>query len=307
MKRRLPSLNALRAFEAAARHLSFTRAADELAVTQGAVSHQVKALEQQLGLALFHRQNQRLSLSSAGQVYLPVVRDAFDRLAAGTEQLLAAEHSRRLTISVSPNFATNWLVPRIGPFVEQHPDLDLRINAALHHVDFAREDVDMAVRHGEGHWPGLHLVRLCREDLFPACSPRLLEGAHPLRTPADLRHHTLLHLDDRRDWQKWLDAAGVERVDLSRGVVFNQASMAIRAAVDGQGVTLARTALVALLLLEGRLVRPFALALPVNYAYYVVCPEATAERPKIALMRDWLLAEAALDEARLAGLGATAE
>ena len=165
----------------------------------------------------------------------------------------------------------------------------------------------MAVRHGEGHWPELHVVRLCREELFPVCSPRLLEGARPLRVPADLRHHTLLHLDDRRDWQKWLDAAGVEGVDLARGVVFNQASMAIRAAVDGQGVTLARTALVALLLLEGRLVRPFSLALPVGYAYYIVCPKATAERPKITLMRDWLLAEAARDEAKLAGLRAAAE
>ena len=306
-KRRLPSLNALRAFEAAARHLSFTRAADELAVTQGAVSHQVKALEQQLGLPLFHRQNQGLTLTSAGQAYLPVVRDAFDRLAAGTEQLLAAEQSRRLTISVSPNFAAKWLVPRIGQFVEQHPDIDLRINAALHHVDFAREDVDMAVRHGEGHWPELHVVRLCREELFPACSPKLLEGPRPLRTPTDLRHHTLLHLDDRRDWQKWLDAAGVEGVDLSRGVVFNQASMAIRAAVDGQGIALARTALAALLLLEGRLVRPFPLALQVRYAYYIVCPKATAERPKIRLMRDWLLAEAAADEAKLTALKAAAE
>jgi len=304
IKRRLPSLNALRAFEAAARHHSFTRAAEELAVTQGAVSHQVKALEQQLGLALFHRQNQRLTLTSAGQAYLPVVRGAFDRLAAGTEELLAAEQSRRLTISVSPNFAINWLVPRIGRFVEQHPEVDLRINATLHHVDFAREDVDMAVRHGEGHWPELHVVRLCREELFPACSPKLLDGTHQLRAPADLRHHTLLHLDDRGDWQKWLEAAGVEGIDLSRGVVFNQAVMAIRAAVDGQGVALARTALAALLLLEGRLVRPFPLALPVRYAYYIVCLQATAERPKIALMRDWLLAEAALDEARLANLGA---
>jgi LysR family transcriptional regulator, glycine cleavage system transcriptional activator len=307
MTRRLPSLNALRAFEVAARHLSFTRAADELAVTQGAVSHQVKALERQLGVALFNRQNQRLTLTSAGQAYLPVVRDAFDRLAAGTEQLVAAEQSKRLTISVSPNFAANWLVPRIGHFVEQHPEIDLRINAALHHVDFAREDVDMAVRHGEGHWPELHVVRLCREELFPACSPKLLEGTHPLPAPADLRHHTLLHLDDRQDWRKWLDAAGVEGVDLAHGVVFNQASMAIRAAVDGQGVTLARTALVALLLLEGRLVRPFALALPARYAYYIVCPKATAERPKITLMRDWLLAEAAADEAKLAGLKSAAE
>jgi LysR family transcriptional regulator, glycine cleavage system transcriptional activator len=305
--RRLPPLNAVRAFEAAARHLSFTRAAEELAVTQGAVSHQVKALEAQLGLRLFHRLHQRLQLTSAGEAYLPIVREALDRLAAGTEQLVASERSSRLTVSVSPNFAAKWLVHRLGRFVLDHPAIDLRISASLHHVDFASEDVDMAVRHGEGRWPDLHVTRLCREEIFPVCSPHLTDGARPPRDLADLRHHTLLHLDDRRDWAKWLDAAGVESFDLRRGVVFNQASMAIDAAVDGQGIALARTALAASDLLAGRLVRPFPLALPVRYAYYIVCPKATVERPKIAFMRDWLLAEAALDEARLAGQSATPE
>jgi LysR family glycine cleavage system transcriptional activator len=302
--RRLPPLNAVRAFEAAARHLSFTRAAEELAVTQGAVSHQVKALEAQLGLRLFHRLHQRLELTDAGAGYLPVVREAFDRLAAGTEQLVARERSNRLTVSVSPNFAAKWLVHRLGRFVLDHPEIDLRISASLHHVDFASEDVDMAVRHGDGRWPDLQVTRLCREELFPVCSPRLTGGVPPPRDVADLRHHTLLHLDDRRDWTKWLEAAGVEGLDLTRGVVFNQASMAIDAAVDGQGIALARTALAASDLLVGRLVRPLPLALPVGYAYYIVCPKATAERPKIALMRDWLLTEATLDVARLAGAAA---
>jgi LysR family glycine cleavage system transcriptional activator len=303
MSRRLPPLNALRAFEAAARRLSFTRAAQELAVTQGAISHQVKALEARLGLRLFHRRHQGLELTAAGQAYLPIVRDAFDRLALGTEHLLAAQVVNRLTLSVSPNFASKWLVPRLGRFAERHGEIDLRVSATIHHVDFALEEVDMAIRHGHGEWPDLHVVRLCREELFPVCSPRLLDGSHPLRDPGDLRHHTLLHLDDRQDWLKWLKAAGAEGVDLSRGAVFNQASMAIEAAVDGQGVALARTALAALDLLAGRLVRPFALGLAVEYAYYLVCPKASARRPAIRKMQKWLLAEAEADTAGLAALG----
>lgn len=303
MSRRLPPLNALRAFEAAARRLSFTRAAQELAVTQGAISHQVKALEAQLGLRLFHRRHQGLELTSAGEAYLPVVRDAFDRLAIGTQQLLAASGVNRLTVSVSPNFASRWLVPRLGRFAEAYPEIDLRVSAAMHHVDFALEEVDMAVRHGDGHWPDLHVVRLCREELFPVCSPKLLDGSHPLRVPGDLRHHALVHLDDRQDWLKWLEAAGTEGVDLSRGPVFNQASMTLDAAVEGQGVALARTALAALDLLSGRLVRPFRFALPVDYAYYVLCPKTNARRPKIRKMQEWLLAQAETDESRLAEQG----
>ncbi len=302
MTRWLPSLNSLRAFEAAARHLSFTRAAEELNVTQGAVSHQVKALEAQLGMTLFYRRHQRLELTADGQACLPFVRESFDRLAAGFEQLRRRERSGVLTVSVSPNFAANWLVHRLGRFVEGHPEIDLRISAALHHVDFAREDVDVAVRHGAGHWPGLHVVRLATERLFPACSPRLLEGPHPLRLPDDLAGHTLLHLGSRTDWLKWLDAAGVHGVDLSRGTVFDQTSLVIDAAAAGQGVGLVRSALVAEHLISGRLVMPFRLTLPVPYAYYIVCPRPVAERPKIRVFRDWLLAEAAADAAALKDL-----
>lgn len=300
MVRRLPSLNALKAFEAAARHESFTKAAEELCVTQGAVSHQVKALEAELGLRLFDRERQRLAITRAGSAYLEVVRDAFDRLASGTERLLQRQASGTLTVSTSPNFAAKWLVHRLGRFVEAHPDIDLRVSASLQHIDFAREDVDLAVRHGDGHWPGLHVTRLCVEELFPVCSPKLLRGRRALRGPGDLRHHTLLHLDDRDDWRKWLEAAGVEGADLTHGPVFNQASIAIDAAADGQGVALARTALACHDLLQGRLVRPFGQALPVGYAYWIVTPKATAELPKIVRFRAWLLAEAAADARRLA-------
>ncbi len=171
------------------------------------------------------------------------------------------------------------------------------MSASLHHVDFAREEVDLAIRHGDGHWPGLHVTRLREEELFPVCSPKLLRGRGALRSAADLKHHTLLHLNDRRDWAKWLESASVADADLARGPVFNQASMAIDAAVDDQGIALARTALAAWDLLAGRLVRPFSLALQVPYAYWIVCPRSTADLPKISTFRDWLLAEAA-DETR---------
>jgi LysR family glycine cleavage system transcriptional activator len=299
MPRRLPPLNALKAFEAAARHESFTRAAAELCVTQGAVSHQVKALEAELGLKLFNRHRQRLVITESGRSYLVTIRDALDRIADGTELLLRRQNSGVLTVSTSPNFAAKWLIHRLSRFAQAHPTIDLRVSAALHHVDFAREDVDLAIRHGNGSEAGLHVLRLCEEELFPVCSPKLLKGKRALRTPADLRHAVLLHVNDRQDWKKWVDAAGAEGIDLARGPLLNQASMAIDAAVDAQGVALARTALAAWDLIGGRLVRPFSLALAVPYAYWIVCPKTAAKLPKIVAFSEWLLAEAAEDQRQL--------
>src|SRR3954452_25048660 len=206
MLRRLPPLNALKAFEAAARHESFTRAAEELNVTQGAVSHQVKALETELGIKLFNRERQRLIITGAGRDYLAVVRDALDRIAVGTERLGQRQGSGGPTVSTSPDFAAKWLVHRLGRFAEAHPEIELRVSATMHHVDFAREDVDIAVRHGDGHWPGLHVTRLCSEHLFAVCSPALAQG---LKRPSDLLKLPLLHLDDRAAWSAWFAAAGV--------------------------------------------------------------------------------------------------
>ena len=300
MPRRLPPLNALKAFEAAARHESCTRAAEELCVTQGAVSHQVKGLEAELGLKLFNRERQRLVITEAGRAYLIVVRDAFDRIAAGTERLLQRQSGGVLTVSTSPNFAAKWLVHRLGRFAEAHPEIDLRVSASLHHVDFAREDIDLAIRHGDGNEPGLHITRLCAEELFPVCSPQLLKGRNPLRRPADLNQVKLLHVNNRQDWNQWLDFAGVKSsVDLARGPVLNQASMAIDAAVDAQGVALARTALAAWDLIGGRLVCPFDAAMPVSYSYWIVCSKAAAKLPKIVAFSNWLLAEAAEDARQL--------
>ncbi len=299
MLRRLPPLNALKAFEAAARHESFTRAAEELCVTQGAVSHQVKALEVELGLKLFNRERQRLVITEAGRAYLAVLRDAFDRIAVGTERLIQRQSSGVLTVSTSPDFAAKWLVNRLGRFAEAHPDIDLRISATLHHVDFTREDVDLAVRHGDGNWPGLDVARLSSEQLFAVCSPKLLSGRNRLTKPSDVLKYPLLHLDDRKAWSTWLDAAGVENTELSQGPVLNRASMVIDAAVDGQGIALARTTLAAWDLINGRLVRPFSETLRLAKTYWIVCPKATALLPKITTFRDWLLAEAAEDTRRL--------
>lgn len=207
-----------------------------------------------------------------------------------------------LTVTTSPNFAAKWLVHRIGSFAAMHPEIDLRISASVQHVNLAREEVDIAIRHGEGDWPGLHVTRLATEELFPACSPALARGRNALRTPADLVRHPLLHHRDRSDWESWLAAAGLGAEMGARGTVFSQASMAIDAAVDGQGVALARTALVAWDLRKGRLVRPFELALAAPYAYWIVCPRGTADQPKVATFRQWLLDQAAEDASALAQL-----
>ena len=294
MPRRLPQLNALKAFEAAARHVSFTRAAEELCVTQGAVSHQVKALEAELGVKLFNRERQQLIITDAGRDYLAVVRDALDRIAMGTERLVQRQSSGVLTVSTSPDFAAKWLVHRLGRFAEAHPAIDLRVSAAMHHVDFAREDVDLAVRHGDGDWPGLHVMRLCSEQLFAVCSPALGAG---LKRPKDVLKLPLLHLDDRGPWTAWLEAAGLADSDALHGVVLNRASMLIDAAIDGQGIALARTTLAAWDLIHKRLVRPFPVALPLAKSYWIVCPKATADLPKLVAFRDWLLAQAR-DDAR---------
>ncbi|MGN6750452.1 MAG: transcriptional regulator GcvA [Xanthobacteraceae bacterium] len=295
MPRRLPQLNALKAFEAAARHVSFTRAAEELCVTQGAVSHQVKALEAELGIKLFNRERQRLVITDAGRDYLGVVRDALDRLAMGTERLVQRQSSGMLTVSTSPDFAAKWLVHRLGRFADAHPEIDLRVSATMHHVDFAREDVDLAVRHGDGHWPGLHVARLCSEHLFAVCSPQL--GAR-LKRPHDILKLPLLHLDDRGAWTDWLAAAGIADADPPlHGPVLNRASMLIDAAIDGHGVALARTTLAAWDLIHKRLVRPFPVALPLAKSYWIVAPKATADLPKLVAFREWLLAQAH-DDAR---------
>ena len=293
----LPPLGALRCFEAAARLGSFTRAAAELHLTQSAVSHQVRELESLLGVRLFLRKPRGIALTEAGDRYLPFVREALQRLRTGTDLVTGGRATTVLTVSVSPAFAARWLVPRLGDFSAAHPDLDLRVSALRRHVELAREDIDMAVRHGDGHWPGLQVTRLCEERLYPVCSPALLREAD-IREAADLAHHPLLHDRDRDGWAAWLAAAGVDTAHASRGPVFNDTALAIDAAVSGQGVALGRSALASLDLAGGRLVRPLRESQPAAFAYWVVCTETMAQTAKVTRFTAWLLAQAEADRAR---------
>ena len=292
MARQIPPLTALRAFEAAGRHLSFTKAAHELHVTQAAISHQVKSLEKYLGLKLFRLLNRTLLLTDAGQLYLPPLTDAFEGITRATHRLRQHLGRARLTVSVLPSFAAGWLVPRLGRFRQRCPDVDLRIDPTNSLTDFRRDDVELGILYGRGNYPGLRTDRLMREEFFPVCSPRLLEGPAPLRDPADLTHHTLLHDDMTVDWRTWLLAAGVEGVDAERGITVTDSSMLLRAAIAGQGVALARSVLAADEIASGRLVRPFDVDVPTEYAYYLAYPEKSADQPNVVAFREWILEEA---------------
>jgi LysR family transcriptional regulator, glycine cleavage system transcriptional activator len=287
----LPSLNGLRAFEAAARHLSFTRAAAELNVTQTAISHQIRRLEEQLGKRLFVRRSRALLLTREAQDYLPAVRTAFDDLRRATARLQRPDRDGLLTVSTTASLAAKWLVTRVASFQDAHPGIEVRMTTSTHLVDFQREEVDMAVRYGRGNWPGLRTQWLMAEDIFPVCSPALMSDAKPLRRPEDLAHHTLLHSTvAREDWQLWLTAAGLPvSLAMRRGLSFDQSFMALQAAMDGLGVALGRTRLVDADIAAGRLVVPFDVVLPADAGYYIVAPEETADMTKIALFRDWLI------------------
>jgi LysR family glycine cleavage system transcriptional activator len=292
MTTQLPSLNGLRAFEAAARHRSFTRAAAELNVTQTAISHQIRRLEEQLGIRLFLRRNRALELTREAESYLPAIRAAFEDLRQATARLRRVDRDDLLIVTTMAALAAKWLVSRVAAFQDAHPGIEVRITTSTHLVDFRREAVDMGVRYGRGNWPGLRAQWLMAEDIFPVCSPALLNGDKPLRRPEDLVHHTLLHATiSRDDWRLWLTAAGqpttlVER----RGLSFDQSFMALQAAIDGLGVALGRTRFVEADIAAGRLVVPFELVLPAEAGFYIVAPEETADTPKIKLFRDWLIA-----------------
>ena len=289
---RLPNLNALRAFMAAGRTLSFTQAAQDLNVTQAAVSHQIKTLEEQLGFRLFRRVHRGLRLTDAGQAYLPEVTQAFERLAAATERLQTRDATGVLNVSVLPSFAAKWLVPRLMHFQARHPEIDVRVSAKNEAVDFNHEDIDLAIRFGKGVYPGLEAVPLLDERVFPVCSPALAERPPGLNRPEDLRHQVLLHDDMTVSWAEWLKAAGVEDIDATRGPFFSDSSMLVSAAVEGLGVALGRSTLADGDIRAGRLVRPFDLSLVTEFGYFIVYPERRAERPKIIAFRDWLLKEA---------------
>ncbi|GJD49300.1 Glycine cleavage system transcriptional activator [Methylobacterium crusticola] len=297
-RRRLPPLNAVRAFEAAARHTTFHEAGDELGVSAGAVAQQVKALEAWFGLALFRRLPSRgVALTPAGGRYAAAAGDVLDRLADATARLRRQGQDHVLTVSTTHSFASLWLIPRIGAFRERHRDLDVRIVANNALVDFAHDDSDVAIRHGKGLYPGLRSDLLMHDAVFPVCSPALRDGDPPLRRPQDLARHTLLHDDDPIDldaigWPEWLAAAGVEGVAARRGPRFTHTFMVLQCATAGEGVGLATRVLGGDLLAGTGLVRPFPDEVPSPYSFFVVTP-TDVDPPKVARFRDWLVAQAA--------------
>ncbi len=300
-RRRLPPLNALRAFEAAARHMNFSRAADELSVTPGAVSQQIQNLEDYIGAPLFKRTPKGLLLTDGAQTALPALREAFDRLAEAASLLTAAEDGRRLTVSAAPSFAAKWLVPRLGRFEAAHPEVDVWLSAGLELVDFTGGEVDLAIRYGTGRYPGLEVTRLLGETVSPVASPKLVAES-PLVALDDLGKHILLHdgspdADDScPDWSMWLAARGVRGVDGARGPRFNQSSLVIEAAVNGRGVALAKQTLAQADLDAGRLVQPFDISTVVDFAYYIVHPKAKGRLSQVKAFVAWLLAEAEAHE-----------
>jgi LysR family glycine cleavage system transcriptional activator len=285
----------LRAFEAAARHLSFTQAASELNVTQTAISHQIRRLEEELGIRLFVRKNRALALTPQARDYLPGVRAAFNDLRLATDRLLRKGDDNVLTVSTLASLAAKWLLPRLTAFQEAHPGIDVRITTSTALVDFKNGDVDAAIRYGRGHWPDVRAEWLMADEGFPVCSPALLAGKKPLRTPEDLRDHVLLHTSNANydDWRLWLTAAGLPS-DISRqpGITFDLILMTVQAAVDGIGVAMGRTSYVQDDIAKGRLVVPFNIALPADAGFYLVSPEGVAEPPKLKAFRQWLLASA---------------
>jgi LysR family glycine cleavage system transcriptional activator len=303
-RRRLPPLNALRAFEAAARHLNFSRAADELSVTPGAVSQQIQNLEDYVGAALFKRTPKGLLLTDAAQTALPALREAFDRLAEAASLLTAAVDGRRLTLTAPPSFAAKWLVPRLGAFEQAHPQVDVWLSAGIELVDLTAGEVDVAIRYGAGRYPGLEVKRLFSETVIPVASPDHL-AENPLNVPADLAHHILLHdgspdLDDScPDWSMWLAARGLKSIDGMRGPRFNQSSLVIEAAVNGRGVALAKRTLAAADLEAGRLVAPLQIATAVDFAYYLLHPKAKGRLPQVKAFVSWIEAEALAHEEAL--------
>jgi len=295
--KRLPPLNAVRTFEAAGRHLSFNAAADELAITPSAVSHQIRALEEHLGIKLFSRERRQVRLTEEGQAFLPDVRAGLERIAEATERVTSGAEGP-LTMSLAPSFAVRWLMPRLPGFQAAYPEIEVRMISVVDSVDFTVSDVDVAVRFGLGGWPGLTAHRLLSEELVPVCSPALLKGEAKLERPQDLAAFTLLHASSRMgEWRMWLSAAGVTGIDPERGPKFHNVALALTAAESAMGVAIADRGMLAGDIEAGRLVAPIDFELPSESAYYLVYPVANGDRPKIAAFRDWLLEEVRRDPA----------
>ncbi|MEO9190258.1 MAG: transcriptional regulator GcvA [Acetobacteraceae bacterium] len=286
---RLPPLNPLRAFEAAARCESFTRAAEELYVTQGAVSRQVKALEEHFGFTLFDRTPTGVVLSLSGRAFAAALTDAFAAVAQAADELVLARTHTVLTIRGYTTFLVRWLIPVLGAFQACHRNIEVRLEAAADPVDFHRHAADIGILYGHGAWPGLDADLLFQDELFPVCSPALREGETPLRRPEDLANHTLLHLNQRRrDWPAWLSAAGCPEITAGADFFLEDLSVVYQCAIEGMGVAIGQRAYLREELASGRLVVPFDTVLRRRAGYFLVCPTDRADVTKIRVFRDWL-------------------
>jgi len=300
MAARFPPLGTLRSFRAAAHCLSFTVAAEELNVTQAAISHQIKSLEDFLQMSLFVRGNRSLTLSDAGKRFLPYVDQMFSLLEQGLQQVRAKSSDSSLTVTLLPSFASRWLVPRLGLFLKNNPEVDFRLAPSRGLTNFQTEDIDLAIRYGSGNYPGLTSIHLMDEDIFPVCSPKLMTAKHPLNKPNDLKHHVLLHDDGHGDWRKWLVAASAGKVDPSKGPVYTDSAMAVQSALEGDGVALARSQLVRDDIAKGRLVKPFEISQPSNFSYYLVYPEEQPVTPAMQAFIDWIQQQILEDQMKYA-------
>ncbi len=297
--RKLPPLKALRAFESAARHLSFTKAAAELHVTPAAIGHQIRALEDYFGQKLFERSTRKVEMTDIARWVLPVVTQGFDLLAEGGDRLVAPVTNPILNMTVEPDFAVRWLVQRLDNFQQLHPEWEVRLGTTYELVDLTQRDIDMGIRYGDGAYAGLSAHLLGQEQVFPVCSPALMQGPHPIREPNDLRWHALIHDEWSMpleqawpSWKMWLKAAGADQVDPDPGTRFTSSNLTIEAAIAGQGVALSSTALVSNDIEHGLLVKPFEekLSTPLQLAYYVVYRPELEFEPKVVAFRDWILA-----------------
>ncbi len=287
---RLPPLKALQVFESAARFESFNRAAKDLNVTPSAVSHQVRSLEEAVGVKLFERLNRQVCLTEQGRAYLLPIRDAFEQIRIATDQLRPQAEINAITLSVAPSFAVGWLMVHLPQFQMAFPHIEVRLISTIGLEDFSRPDVDIGIRTGQGNWPGVHSHRLMSEALVPLCSPGLIESGMPLREPRDLANTTLIHDMPRLgQWRSWLAALGIHDVDAERGPKFQGAGMAVEAAIAGLGVVLANRRMVEVHLKDRRLIIPFDIQLPSESAYYLVYPEEGVGSEKIEVFKNWIL------------------
>ncbi|WP_211298147.1 transcriptional regulator GcvA [Marinobacterium halophilum] len=290
--RRLPPLNALRSFESAARLQSFNAAAEELCVTPSAISHQIKSLEEFLGVKLFRRERRQVSLTVAGERYLPSIQLALDEVESATRRLMTSPNLSAVNISVAPAFLTRWLVPRITRFQALYPDVELRFSATTGYVDFEHSDTDMAVYYGEGNWRGVDIHFLRNLASTPVCSPALMEGEAGLKEPKDLLNKTLIHVSGRRqEWQQILQQLGVRATGLNRTMSFSSTALAVSAAIEGIGLALADRALIQRELEAGQLVIPFDITLDKPKAFYLVYQEKRQLTYAMQAFRDWMLQE----------------